>query len=207
MQNLIFSSESAKQSMKSSRRISTPGIHEDVTMTSITIDKSKSGAEYTEFRFEKDNRDYQLQRVWSPNLENLRLNEGETESEAAQREVNGKLQHIQHILNTYLPSNQSNIVAGSFREFVDIAKRRLDPAIKDVKLRIKLLMDGEGQYVQFPRFTPYVEKQVEGQASRLFITDWEKENRMKKAEPKSETGSAIIGGTTSSNDSSDDLPF
>jgi hypothetical protein len=208
MQNLIFSTEAAKSSMKSSaRRINIPGIHENVTMKSIEIGKSpNSGSEFMEFRFEKEDGAYQLQRVWAPNLDNLRVNDGETEAEAAQREVNGKLQHIQHVLDTYLPSNQSTIVAGSYSEFCDIAKRRLDPAIKDVTLRIKLLMDSEGQYVQFPRFTPYIEKQVEGQSSRLFITDWEKQNRMTKAEPKSETNGAIIGGPTN-NDTSSDLPF
>lgn len=210
MQNLIFSTEAAKESMKSSRRISTPGIHEDVKLTSVTIDKSKSGADYMEFRYDKDDGAYAVQRVWSPSLDNLRLNDGETEADAAQREVNSKLQHIQHVLDTYLPSNQSTIIAGSYQEFCDISKRRLEPAMKDVKLRIKLLMDAEGQYVQFPRFTPYIEKQVDGQASRLFITDWEKDKRMTKAAPKDGANGAILGFTGTEKNSeakASDLPF
>ena len=135
------------------------------------------------------------------------INDGETQEQAAQREVNGKLQHIQHALETFLPSNQTVITASSYKEFTETAIRRLLPAVKDVPLRIKLLVDSKGQYVQFPRFTPYVEKQVEGQKSRLFITEWEQANRMTKAEPSSETGSSIIGGSNSSSESNDDLPF
>lgn len=204
---LTFTSDAAKTDMKNARRVNKPGIHDGMKMTNIDISESKSGAKYTEFRFENEHGDYALQRVWNPNLDNLRVNEGETEQEAAQREVNGKLQHVQHVLDTYLPSNQSSIAAGSYTEFVDIAKRRLDPVIKDVTLRIKLLMDADGQYVQFPRFTPYIEKQVEGQNSRLFITDWEKTHRMTKAEVKSESSSAIIGGPTSNDVNTDNLPF
>ena len=210
MQNLIFSTEAAKESMKSSRRISTPGIHEDVKMTSVTIDKSKSGADFMEFRFDREDGAYAVQRVWAPSLDNLRVNEGETEADAAQREVNSRLQHIQHMLDTYLPSNQSTIVAASYQEFCDQAKRRLEPVVKDVNLRIKLLMDAEGQYVQFPRFTPYIEKQVEGQSSKLFITEWEKDKRMTKAAVKDGANGAIVGQfTPKGNDEAkaSDLPF
>ena len=195
---MLFSSESAKKSQKK-QYISTPGIKSDLEMTKIEMGSSQNGNGYIDFSFDSPEGGYR-HRVWAPNLEPDAV-EGMTKEEVVQRNVNNSLQHLVHILETYLPSDKANITASSFEDFCNQAMSRLTPVFKGVKLRGKLLLDSNKQYVQFPRFTPYIEK-MSNDTSVLFISDWEMANRMKR--PEAPTSEGALNNPT---ENQDDLPF
>jgi hypothetical protein len=196
----LFSSAEAKKSLKK-KYISNPGIKSDLEITEIEVGQSQGGNQYIDFTYDSPEGSYR-HRVWAPNMD-PELKDGENKEDIVKRNVNSALQHLVHVLETYLPSDKAAVTASSFEDFCNQTKSRLMPVIKGVKLRGKLLLDSNKQYVQFPRFTPYIEK-MDNDESILFISDWEMKNRMKRPEAPAEGGALGGNGNDKSND---DLPF
>ena len=183
------------------------GIQENAELTEVTLGETQSGKKFLDFIFtRKETQEFHNKRVWYPG-DTPRVRDGETEAQAAQREVNEALEHIISIVETYLPSDKAAIMANNFEDFCKKAQKKLKGHFEGKKVRVKILYDQNGVYTQFAKFPPYVELQLEGQRSRLKISRWEQENRMTPAD-----GPSTDLPFTNSNDlgpvaDADDLPF
>lgn len=179
------------------------GVHSNCFLESMEIAKSKSNVEYMEFNFvKKEDNTVMNQRVWFPNAD-PRPFEGETPEQALQREVNSKLAHVVKIMKCFISEKEAEISAGSFGEFCQIAKAKIEKtAYKNQPLYLKVIYDKEGLFPQFPNFPNYIQKQVEGQECKVKMSNWELENRCTPAQiveaPK---------GNNTLNSDTDDLPF
>ena len=197
--------KTAKETLKSNTKRTRlkPGIHTGVYLEEAKVTETANGKPFLEFMFvKKDSNEIAPKRVWFPS-EKPYLREGETEEQAAQREINEALGHIVTILECYVSSDESEIVASSFAEFCDIAVQRImASSFEELPVRLKLIYDSDGKFTAFPRFPNYIERDVVDKPVNLYFSKWELANRMTPAVEETmsaESNSSIVV--------SDELPF
>lgn len=182
----IFNTKSANEVLgdPSKRSRMSVGIHSNCYLDTVEIAKSKSNVDFMDFIFvKKDDNSTTTQRIWFPNGNPQPVN-GESPEQALEKEIKGKLAHIVKIMNCFV-NKDSDINAGSFMEFCEIAKSKIEKSgYKTQPVYLKLIYDKDGIFTQFPKFPNYIQKQVDGEPCMIEISKWEKENRMTAAEIK-----------------------
>lgn len=209
--NQQFSTKQAKENLQanSKRTRLSPGIHTGVYLENVEITETVNGKPYMEFMFvKKETNEVAPKRVWFPS-DKPYIKDGEDENQAKQREVNEALGHIVTILECFVPSDEAEITAGSFKEFCEVAAGKIKgSSFEDTPVRLKLLYDAAGVFTEFPRFPNYIERDVPGTEIKLKFSKWELANRMtpsEESEAPKDNSSSILNGKTE--DKTDDLPF
>lgn len=205
-----FSTKEARKELKPTKRSRlVPGIYDGVYLEEILIGATPNGNQYMDFNFVKKDEDrVSYLRIWFPNGKNT-PRDAESQADADQREINGKIAWILTIMECYMTSEECEIDANSFDEFCDKAKAIMNAQdFGDTQLRIKLVPDKELKYSEFPRFPGgAIERVVEGSAPRVHFSKWEKLNRVTpyRLQREAPTSDDTIVNTGTATE--DDLPF
>jgi len=122
----------------------------------------------------------------------VRARENENLEDAYQRSVRENLQHINLLMEIFLPADViDNFEAPDEMAYMEKAKKLLDPVLHTKKVNLKLIYDRELQFSEFPRYatqycsetkerTSYIELHEKEKEPKIFYTKWEKDNRIER---------------------------
>lgn len=164
------------------------GIHEGVTLEPATM-----GDNYFDIHVSNEAGEVQNKRIWFPDENKIYVKQDETFEEAVKRDTLDRLEHLVSLVEVAWDKEVAEgIQAGSFKEFCEIVLELVNKK-EGMKINVKLIYDKAGDYSEFPYFTPYLEKHVEGQKPTLRFSKYELEKRM-TPNPTLQSDKAVLPG-------------
>lgn len=182
------------------------GIHENVMLTDITIDKSPTGKDYLSFTFTSEDGRQLTKTEWQPTIKD---DQGQ---DILLSKIKNQAKRIKHIMTKYMSVDETKIEYNynQWVKYASAVKAKLDPVKGNSKMRIKATYDTKG-YVTLPNYVPFIESMAIPKAdSELKILSSDKKERSQAngdvevptSNPFEDTFTAATSG-----DKSEDLPF
>lgn len=152
-----------------------PGIHEGVTVTGVEV-----GDRWLDFNYANSDGDYNNKRIWFPELDKIRVDEGQSIADALKEADEVAFGHMVTHMRIFLSPDELNTFSAPDLKTAAIkCAALLTPRLKEQKINLKITFDKDGVWTRIPD-KKYIEKNVEGQPTTLAFTDWELKNRMTK---------------------------
>ena len=207
--------EAITQSSNESKYLSA-GIHDNVMLSSIRIDKSPTGNSFLEIGFTKDNQEV-LHTEWEPKAfpnqtsntvkDSINVNSLYDFDRACNRQLSRLLQ----IIGCYYKEDELDFTCNTFDELTKWVKDKLQPVIDNtvtnVPVRLKVVFNKRG-FTTLPSYAKYtfIEPMsvTESKIEKLNIDLYERPIQADK-EPVSAT--ATTTDTVATSTSADKLPF
>lgn len=176
------------------------GINDDVTLKSVTVEKSPQGKDFLRVTFENEAGQTAEFTEWK-NEKNMWI---KTDEDLQNRD-NIQFGRILQLINSF--TTAPDVELNSFTDMINWVKATLDPFIPtNKKLRLKVIYDKKG-YTQVSKYGTYVEPMdVKDSQIKLFKNDL-LERPVKADEEKSADPLAIHADSTPVTEKTDDLPF
>ena len=158
------------------------GLHENVMLKDITLEKASNGNPYLKFLFEAEDGSTVAHTEWPID---------EADPAKLQKKVKNFLVRIKHICTKFVPAEKVNINAPDFEGFANQVIAIVKPNITNVKLRIKVVYNYRN-FPSIPKYLPFVEPMtVEKEKSRLKIDpSFDKMVKEEGNDPAMNSGSA-----------------
>lgn len=208
---MIYSSQRAQAIQKKDIAFLTAGIHDNITLDSIRIDKSINGNYFIEMKFISEDGKYMTHTEWeptkSPNMTDDDL----------QRKCDNQFKRFDQILECYYPNAEDRAFLGeSFKGLIDWISEKLNAANKNTKLRLKVVYNDRG-YTTLPRYCVYkfIEPMSIVEAGKSVIVKLGIDNFEKPVVADTETanpnplttGFTIVNATMDNTEDPNGLPF
>ena len=176
------------------------GINDDVTLKSVTVEKSPQGKDFLRVTFENEAGQTAEFTEWK-NEKNMWI---KTDEDLQNRD-NIQFGRILQLINSF--TTAPDVELNSFTDMINWVKATLDPFIPtNKKLRLKVIYDKKG-YTQVSKYGTYVEPMdVKDSQIKLFKNDL-LERPVKADEEKPADPLAINTDSTPVTEKTDDLPF
>ena len=176
------------------------GINNDVTLKSVTVEKSPQGKDFLRVTFENEAGQTAEFTEWK-NEKNMWIKTAED----LQNRDNIQFGRILQLINSF--TTAPDVELNSFTDMINWVKATLDPFIPtNKKLRLKVIYDKKG-YTQVSKYGTYVEPMdVKDSQIKLFKNDL-LERPVKADEEKPADPLAIHTDSTPVTEKTDDLPF
>ena len=176
------------------------GINNDVTLKSVTVEKSPQGKDFLRVTFENEAGQTAEFTEWK-NEKNMWI---KTDEDLQNRD-NIQFGRILQLINSF--TTAPDVELNSFTDMINWVKATLDPFIPtNKKLRLKVIYDKKG-YTQVSKYGTYVEPMdVKDSQIKLFKNDL-LERHVKADEEKPADPLAIHTDSTPVTEKTDDLPF
>lgn len=176
------------------------GINDDVTLKSVTVEKSPQGKDFLRVTFENEAGQTAEFTEWK-NEKNMWV---KTDEDLQNRD-NIQFGRILQLINSF--TTAPDVELNSFTDMINWVKATLDPFIPtNKKLRLKVIYDKKG-YTQVSKYGTYVEPMdVKESQIKLFKNDL-LERPVKADEEKPADPLAIHTDSTPVTEKTDDLPF
>ena len=176
------------------------GINDDVTLKSVTVEKSPQGKDFLRVTFENKAGQTAEFTEWK-NEKNMWI---KTDEDLQNRD-NIQFGRILQLINSF--TTAPDVELNSFTDMINWVKATLDPFIPtNKKLRLKVIYDKKG-YTQVSKYGTYVEPMdVKDSQIKLFKNDL-LERPVKADEEKPADPLAINTDSTPVTEKTDDLPF
>ena len=176
------------------------GINNDVTLKSVTVEKSPQGKDFLRVTFENEAGQTAEFTEWK-NEKNMWI---KTDEDLQNRD-NIQFGRILQLINSF--TTAPDVELNSFTDMINWVKATLDPFIPtNKKLRLKVIYDKKG-YTQVSKYGTYVEPMdVKDSQIKLFKNDL-LERPVKADEEKPADPLAIHTDSTPVTEKTDDLPF
>lgn len=176
------------------------GINDDVTLKSVTVEKSPQGKDFLRVTFENEAGQTAEFTEWK-NEKNMWI---KTDEDLQNRD-NIQFGRILQLINSF--TTAPDVELNSFTDMINWVKATLDPFIPtNKKLRLKVIYDKKG-YTQVSKYGTYVEPMdVKESQIKLFKNDL-LERPVKADEEKPADPLAITTDSTPVTEKTDDLPF
>ena len=176
------------------------GINDDVTLKSVTVEKSPQGKDFLRVTFENEVGQTAEFTEWK-NEKNMWV---KTDEDLQNRD-NIQFGRILQLINSF--TTAPDVELNSFTDMINWVKATLDPFIPtNKKLRLKVIYDKKG-YTQVSKYGTYVEPMdVKESQIKLFKNDL-LERPVKADEEKPADPLAIHTDSTPVTEKTDDLPF
>lgn len=176
------------------------GINDDVTLKSVTVEKSPQGKDFLRVTFENEAGQTAEFTEWK-NEKNMWI---KTDEDLQNRD-NIQFGRILQLINSF--TTAPDVELNSFTDMINWVKATLDPFIPtNKKLRLKVIYDKKG-YTQVSKYGTYVEPMdVKESQIKLFKNDL-LERPVKADEEKPADPLAIHTDSTPVTEKTDDLPF
>lgn len=176
------------------------GINDDVTLKSVTVEKSPQGKDFLRVTFENEAGQTAEFTEWK-NEKNIWI---KTDEDLQNRD-NIQFGRILQLINSF--TTAPDVELNSFTDMINWVKATLDPFIPtNKKLRLKVIYDKKG-YTQVSKYGTYVEPMdVKDSQIKLFKNDL-LERPVKADEEKPADPLAIHTDSTPVTEKTDDLPF
>jgi hypothetical protein len=153
------------------------GIHAKCKVTDINI-----GENFIDFVYADSESRVHNKRVWFPDPTKPPMPKAdESVSEAIHRDAQERAAHITAHLKSMANNDEwMSISAPTFRDYAMMAKRYLDTVKDTAYINLKLVLDKDLEWSEFPRYPNYIEKYIDGEAPTLKFSEWELKNRVHK---------------------------
>ena len=176
------------------------GINNDVTLKSVTVEKSPQGKDFLRVTFENEAGQTAEFTEWK-NEKNMWI---KTDKDLQNRD-NIQFGRILQLINSF--TTAPDVELNSFTDMINWVKATLDPfSPTNKKLRLKVIYDKKG-YTQVSKYGTYVEPMdVKDSQIKLFKNDL-LERPVKADEEKPADPLAIHTDSTPVTEKTDDLPF
>ena len=176
------------------------GINNDITLKSVTVEKSPQGKDFLRVTFENEAGQTAEFTEWK-NEKNMWI---KTDEDLQNRD-NIQFGRILQLINSF--TTAPDVELNSFTDMINWVKATLDPFIPtNKKLRLKVIYDKKG-YTQVSKYGTYVEPMdVKESQIKLFKNDL-LERPVKADEEKPADPLAIHTDSTPVTEKTDDLPF
>ena len=176
------------------------GINDDVTLKSVTVEKSPQGKDFLRVTFENEAGQTAEFTEWK-NEKNMWI---KTDEDLQNRD-NIQFGRILQLINSF--TTAPDVELNSFTDMINWVKATLDPFIPtNKKLRLKVIYDKKG-YTQVSKYGTYVEPMdIKDSQIKLFKNDL-LERPVKADEEKPADPLAIHTDSTPVTEKTDDLPF
>ena len=176
------------------------GINDNVTLKSVTVEKSPQGKDFLRVTFENEAGQTAEFTEWK-NEKNMWI---KTDEDLQNRD-NIQFGRILQLINSF--TTAPDVELNSFTDMINWVKATLDPFIPtNKKLRLKVIYDKKG-YTQVSKYGTYVEPMdVKESQIKLFKNDL-LERPVKADEEKPADPLAINTDSTPVTEKTDDLPF
>lgn len=176
------------------------GINENITLKSVTVEKSPQGKDFLRVTFENEAGQTAEFTEWK-NEKNMWI---KTDEDLQNRD-NIQFGRILQLINSF--TTAPDVELNSFTDMINWVKATLDPFIPtNKKLRLKVIYDKKG-YTQVSKYGTYVEPMdVKESQIKLFKNDL-LERPVKADEEKPADPLAIPTDSTPVTEKTDDLPF
>ena len=176
------------------------GINENITLKSVTVEKSPQGKDFLRVTFENEAGQTAEFTEWK-NEKNMWI---KTDEDLQNRD-NIQFGRILQLINSF--TTAPDVELNSFTDMINWVKATLDPFIPtNKKLRLKVIYDKKG-YTQVSKYGTYVEPMdVKECQIKLFKNDL-LERPVKADEEKPADPLAIPTDSTPVTEKTDDLPF
>ena len=176
------------------------GINDDVTLKSVTVEKSPQGKDFLRVTFENEAGQTAEFTEWK-NEKNMWI---KTDEDLQNRD-NIQFGRILQLINSF--TTAPDVELNSFTDMINWVKATLDPFIPtNKKLRLKVIYDKKG-YTQVSKYGTYVEPMdVKESQIKLFKNDL-LERPVKADEEKPADPLTIHADSTPVTEKTDDLPF
>ena len=176
------------------------GINNDVTLKSVTVEKSPQGKDFLRVTFENEAGQTAEFTEWK-NEKNMWI---KTDEDLQNRD-NIQFGRILQLINSF--TTAPDVELNSFTDMINWVKTTLDPFIPtNKKLRLKVIYDKKG-YTQVSKYGTYVEPMdIKESQIKLFKNDL-LERPVKADEEKPADPLAIHTDSTPVTEKTDDLPF
>ena len=176
------------------------GINNDITLKSVTVEKSPQGKDFLRVTFENEAGQTAEFTEWK-NEKNMWI---KTDEDLQNRD-NIQFGRILQLVNSF--TTAPDVELNSFTDMINWVKATLDPFIPtNKKLRLKVIYDKKG-YTQVSKYGTYVEPMdVKESQIKLFKNDL-LERPVKADEEKPADPLAIHTDSTPVTEKTDDLPF
>ena len=176
------------------------GINNDVTLKSVTVEKSPQGKDFLRVTFENEAGQTAEFTEWK-NEKNMWI---KTDEDLQNRD-NIQFGRILQLINSF--TTAPDVELNSFTDMINWVKATLDPFIPtNKKLRLKVIYDKKG-YTQVSKYGTYVEPMdIKESQIKLFKNDL-LERPVKADEEKPADPLAIHTDSTPVTEKTDDLPF
>lgn len=155
------------------------GINENVKFVDLAYEPAKEGSQNMclSFYFE-DSKGAQLRHTeWPIDIEETKqraAKRGDDPNTAVQKRFQAQGVRIKHIATKVLPEEQVVVPKSStFAQYAQGVVNLLKPHLPKGPFRLKVLLNNKN-YSTLPPYTPFIETQVEGEATRLKIGTDEK---------------------------------
>lgn len=176
------------------------GINENITLKSVTVEKSPQGKDFLRVTFENEAGQTAEFTEWK-NEKNMWI---KTDEDLQNRD-NIQFGRILQLINSF--TTAPDVELNSFTDMINWVKATLDPFIPtNKKLRLKVIYDKKG-YTQVSKYGTYVEPMdIKESQIKLFKNDL-LERPVKADEEKPADPLAIPTDSTPVTEKTDDLPF
>lgn len=201
---MIYSSQRAQAIQKKDIAFLGAGIHDNVTLESVRVDKSPSDNSFIEFKFVAPDGKSVVHTEWEPRKI------GDMTDDMLQIKCDNQFARIDQILECFYPNKESRQFTGeNFTQFINWVATMLNNADKSIRLRIKVVYNNNG-YTTLPKYAKYrfiepmsVVDKGESVIVKLGIDQFDKPiiADIEQSNPNP------LNSTQISNDNPSDLPF
>lgn len=145
----MFSTSRAKKNVeKKDIKYIPAGIHENVTLKSVRIDKSPNGNTFIEFTFDKDGATL-THTEWEPTLGGPT-----TTQEQLEKKADNIVSRIMQIMYCFYSEEDAVFEGDTFKSFIDWVAYKLSSVDKTKNLRVKVVYNNKG-YTALPSYAKY----------------------------------------------------
>ena len=146
---MIYSSQRAQAIQKKDIAFLGAGIHDNVTLESVRVDKSPSDNSFIEFKFVAPDGKSVVHTEWEPRKI------GDMTDDMLQIKCDNQFARIDQILECFYPNKESRQFTGeNFTQFINWVATMLNNADKSIRLRIKVVYNNNG-YTTLPKYAKY----------------------------------------------------
>lgn len=146
---MIYSSQRAQAITKKDVAYLGAGIHDNIKLDTIRVDKSINGKNFIEFKFVAEDGRFATHTEYEP------VKSGDQTDEALQVKCDNQFSRIDQILECFYPNPEDRVFNGEgFKAFTDWVADMLNKADKTILLRVKIVYNDNG-YTTLPKYAKY----------------------------------------------------
>lgn len=146
---MIYSSQRAQAIQKKDVAYLGAGIHDNIALDSVRVDKSINGNNFIEFKFIAKDGKFMTHTEWEP------YKSPTMTDEELQNKCDNQFSRIDQILECFYPNAEDRVFNGeSFKDFINWVAEMLNKADKSKLMRIKIVYNNNG-YTTLPKYAKY----------------------------------------------------
>lgn len=146
---MIYSSQRAQAITKKDVAYLEAGIHDNVRLDSVRVDKSINDLNFIEFKFVAEDGRYMTHTEWEPRKSDM------DNDESLQKKYDNQFSRMDQILQCFYPNDEDRVFnSESFKELINWVADMLNKADKSILLRIKVVYNDKG-YTTLPKYAMY----------------------------------------------------